>query len=181
MSTSKIRRICLFSGPGAGKSTLAALVFGQLKLLGYSVELISEYIKQWAYEKRKLDGFDQLYIYAKQLRLEERVLRENVDLIISDSPLLLQCYYSSKYNFKAYSQLFELSQLFDKEYPPLNLFLKRHEGVYETNGRFQNLQEAKNVDKELKDYLDQNNISYIEVDNNVDAILDKIKEFVNRK
>lgn len=176
-----IRRINFFGGPGAGKSTTVPLVFGNMKKMGYSVELILEYIKQWAFEKRKIQGFDQLYIYAKQLRLEERVLRENVDLIITDSPLWLQCYYSSKYNFKAYNQLFELNQLFDKEYPSLNFFLKRHNGKYDPVGRFQTFDEAKKDDEKLKDYLDQNNISYIEVDNNVDAILDKIEESVDRK
>ena len=55
-------RINLHSGPGSGKSTIAARIFYEFKVKGYSIELVHEYIKKWAYEDRKPKSYDQTYI-----------------------------------------------------------------------------------------------------------------------
>jgi len=85
----KIRRICLFGGPGCGKSTTAAYVYSQLKRLGCSVELIQEYVKAWAYEKREVTSFDQVYLLAKQIRMEDLALRNGVKFVVTDSPVYM--------------------------------------------------------------------------------------------
>ena len=43
--------INLLGGPGCGKSTVAAGIFHQLKSLGYSTELVTEYVKDIVYDK----------------------------------------------------------------------------------------------------------------------------------
>ena len=60
-------RICLYAGPGAGKSTTAAWLFSQLKMQDYDIELVTEYVKQWTYTKRLPVGFEQMLILANQL------------------------------------------------------------------------------------------------------------------
>lgn len=47
------KTICVnfFSGPGAGKSTLAAYVFSKLKMMGVNCELVSEFAKDKVWEK----------------------------------------------------------------------------------------------------------------------------------
>ena len=50
--------ISLHSGPGTGKSTSAAQLFAELKQRHCSVELVREYVKKWAWEGRKISGFD---------------------------------------------------------------------------------------------------------------------------
>ena len=60
-------RICLYSGPGAGKSATAADIFAEFKRKNYSIELVAEYIKTWAYEGRKPESYDQTLIFANQL------------------------------------------------------------------------------------------------------------------
>jgi len=47
------RVINLLGGPGVGKSTAAAKLFAKYKDEGKSVELVREYVKDWAWEGRK--------------------------------------------------------------------------------------------------------------------------------
>jgi len=41
-------RINFFGGPGVGKSTLAAQLFGWLKAENFDAELVQEFVKTWA-------------------------------------------------------------------------------------------------------------------------------------
>jgi hypothetical protein len=58
-----IRRISLFGSAGSGKSTMAARLYADLKMQGQDIELIQEYIKPRAYEKRFPTSFDQVHIF----------------------------------------------------------------------------------------------------------------------
>ena len=58
------------------------------------VEFVAEYAKELTYEKRfNILEQDQLYVFAKQHRKILRI-KDQVDFIISDSPLLLSSVYS---------------------------------------------------------------------------------------
>src|SRR5262245_20723095 len=56
----------LFGGPGCGKSTNAALVFGKLKNDGINVELVTEFAKELTWEGRSGALRFQPYVTAKQ-------------------------------------------------------------------------------------------------------------------
>ena len=149
-----MRRINLFGGPGTGKSTMAASLYAELKNYGNTVghtiqtELIREYVKNWAWENRKITGFDQVYIFAKQLRAEEVCLRNGVDVIVSDSPIVLSYMYAVAYNLPGKSEIRSLVQSFEQQYPSKNIFLKRDYSLpYNQKGRYQSLQEAKELDE----------------------------------
>jgi hypothetical protein len=49
-----------------------------------------------------------------------------------------------------------------KKYKSLNVFLDRDDSSYDENGRFQNLNESKQIDREIKDTLINNNVPFIE-------------------
>ena len=164
-------RINLYGGPGSGKSTCAASVFAKLKMLGVPVELVAEYIKLWAYEKRKVESFDQVYIFAKQQRREDRLLRAKVQVIVSDSPLYLQCMYAKRFNAPGWEELINLARKFEEKYSSINLLLKRHNGRYDTGGRYQSKDEALQVDTEIREFLDTYKIPYIEVLNDPQEIV----------
>ena len=144
-----IRRINLLAGPGAGKSTAAARLFGELKARGYDVEQVSEFIKKWAYEGRVPESFDQFYAFAKQLGNEEALLR-SVPLIITDSPLIVNVAYTKFYGCPYHRQLLEMVDFFEAEYPSLNLFLDRTV-EYVDKGRYQTLEQAHELDRVLWD------------------------------
>lgn len=50
----KIRRINLFAGPGAGKSTACAQLFSRMKLAGFNVEQVTEYVDHFSYKSCKI-------------------------------------------------------------------------------------------------------------------------------
>lgn len=87
----------LLGGSGLGKSTMAAEVFVELKKQGKSVELVTEYVKQWAWLGRSPSGLENsLYIFGKQLQ-REAILYQKVDYVITDCPLGLCAAYEIFY------------------------------------------------------------------------------------
>lgn len=146
-------RICLYGGPGLGKSTLAAEIFAALKKEGLNVELVREYIKNWAYLDRRPKSFEQTYIFAKQMHAEDLLLHSGVPHIVTDSPLYLQCYYSHKYNFPCWKELVGICTQFEREYPAFNIFLGREGIPYKEEGRWENYEQAVAVDKEMRDFV----------------------------
>ena len=148
----------LCGSPGTGKSTNAARLFSMLKDQGISCELVTEYVKTWAYEHKVPKDFDQFYLFAKQLK-KETSLYGKVDYIITDSPLQLQTYYAHKY-------LPELSDIFDdmlkgvdalrskNNVKTFSVFLNRVK-KYDPNGRFQTEEETNQIANEMKILLDR--------------------------
>lgn len=156
-----LRRICLYGGPGVGKSTIALKLVGMLKHNHFDVELIQEYIKTWAYSNKKPLSFDQFYVFAKQLYAEDTALR-NVKLIVSDSPLYLNIAYSRFYNFSLYSAMIAIAAKFEEMFPAINVFIDRTVD-YVSHGRYQNYKEALQFDQQLKDFLFENRINCVHV------------------
>ena len=145
----KIRRINLFAGPGAGKSTACAQLFSRMKLAGFNVEQVTEYVKAWAILERKIKIFDQVYLWGKQMNREYICLEGKIDSIITDSPLPLCAIYSKYYREQGKvtpQALMDLSCSFENMYPSLNIFLNRGDKEYHTEGRYQTPEEAYEIE-----------------------------------
>jgi len=176
-----IRRINFFGGAGCGKSTSASLLFSKMKQDGMSVENIPEYVKKWTYYNRKPEGWDQVYLFGKQLQNEDLALRGGFKYIVCDSPLLLAIIYSNIYNFQGGEELFSLASKFELQYPSLNIFLHRGDTKYDTVGRFQTEESSKKIDTTVETYLINKNIpytdfSYYDQDKIYQYIKGKLKE-----
>jgi len=149
--------INFFGGPGIGKSTSAAKKFYDMKQEGKNVELITEYAKDMVWENRNNILDDQLYLFAKQHRKLER-LRDVVDYVIVDSPLIMSMVYIKDDYYKNLKPLiYEAWNSFDNA----NILLKR-EKEYNPIGRLQTELEAIQKDLEIKNLLDEYNIEYHE-------------------
>lgn len=145
--------INLFAGPGAGKSTIAAGVFSKMKKLGLNVELVTEYAKDLTWEGRQnLLNYDQLYVFAKQQRRLDR-LRNVVDYVVTDSPLLLGLAYLRK-DYPA--SLGGLIYDYWNRYNNINFFLSREDKVYNPIGRNQTEEEARKLDDKIYSILATN-------------------------
>lgn len=154
--------INLFAGPGAGKSTTMAGLFAKLKMDGIDCEMAPEFAKDLTWERRHETLGNQIYIFGKQ---HNRIYRLNgkVDVIITDSPLLLSYYYSGPENEnKAFKDL--VVEEF-KKMNNFNIFIKRVK-KYNPNGRNQTAEEAENISVELKKILDRLGINYAEIEGN---------------
>lgn len=150
--------INLMAGPGTGKSTTAAGLFHFMKLEDYRVELVTEYIKTMAYEGRKEIFSDQVYIFGKQQR-RQHILRNQVDWIVTDSPLILSGVYAPENYFPSFEKL--VMEAFNS-YNNHNFFLKRVK-TYHRYGRGQTEEEARAIDVRVLEFLYKWKIPFTEL------------------
>ena len=148
----------LYGGPGSGKSTMAASIFSELKWKGINCELVTEYAKDKVWEGSLNILDNQLYVLAKQYHKLFR-LKNKVEVIITDSPLLFSLFYgeSMSNNFK--NLVFDLYQ----EFHNIDIFLNRQK-PYNPSGRLQTEDVAKSIDISIKQILKNKGISYFSID-----------------
>jgi hypothetical protein len=148
----------LFGGPGTGKSTNAARIFALLKDENVNCELVTEFAKDLVWEERLSTFDDDLYILAKQNHRLFRLI-DKVDVVITDSPLLIKLIYMRDKDLPMEDLVLNIF----KRYDNANFFLKRYKD-YNPAGRFQNEDEAKGCDEDIRCLLDKYEIDYREVD-----------------
>jgi len=153
--------INIFGESGAGKSTVASGLFYAMKINFYEVELTQEYAKILTWSKRYIDLSDQLKITAKQHHYLH-MLKNKVDYVITDSPLILGLIYKPNNYFKSFDNL--VLDLYNS-YDNINILLKR-KFKYNINGRNESEIESINKRNQLVDILNNNKINYIEFDSN---------------
>ena len=151
----------LWGGPGSGKSTGAAYLFSQLKIHGVDCEYVQEYAKDTVWEDHQSffrDPVNQFCIGAEQLyRLNN--LNGKVDVVVTDAPLMLSPFYVPEQYQTEYQNLF---LKLNSSFRTLNVFVERVSS-YDPNGRLQTEQEADELGKKLKHYLDNLAIDCIPV------------------
>jgi len=160
--------INFFGGPGIGKSTQAAGLFTKMKKSHMDVELTYEFPKVVAWEENHSAIKDQFYITANQHRNISR-LYGKVKYIIVDSPIILGMVYKDRYSVEPEYPAMFYDESFDhfvlnlfKKYNNLNIFLNRDDSSYDENGRFQDLNESKEIDEDIKNKLITHKIPFIE-------------------
>lgn len=176
-----IRRINIFAGAGAGKTTLAGWLFTQFKMRKVDVELVQEFAKILVYEEKPPVGWDQWIIWNEQMKYEYRMLRENkVQYTISDSPLFLASCYGEINQTPGWELLQKASDLFDEEFPPFNIFLERVDEAYTAQGRWQDLAGAKKLDafilsRLLKTGREFHTFSILDMDKILDCLIKALR------
>lgn len=148
-----------YGGPGAGKSTACLEITAALKKEGYNAEYVQEYAKELVYEKdmEMLDGSPehQYEILKEQTRRMDR-LYDQVDFIVTDSPVMLNIIYNKQLTPEYESLVNELQG----EYINYSFFMERDASNFEEEGRIHNLTESIEKDNEIKDMLQKNEIKY---------------------
>ena len=149
----------LLGGSGIGKSTISAEVFAKLKWEFVECEFVTEYakIKVWEESFKVLE--DQIYVFGKQLH-NMSIVRDKVDVIITDCPLLLSLTYG-RHLPKCFKDLvlYEHNKLGHN----LNILLERSE-PFNPKGRVQkNIVEAIELDEHIKQVLIDNHLNYIKL------------------
>lgn len=173
------RVINFFGGPGVGKTTIATGLFSLMKKLDYSVEYVSEYAKEVTWEGTNKLLENQLHVFAEQFRRQWR-LKDKVDYIITDSPLLLSIIYLDVYNDKhkqfpphyieaTKDYIYETNELFDN----INLFVNRTK-YYRTEGRNETREEAIEIDNMIFDLLNPAQIWNVSHDMTTQELLNLI-------
>lgn len=154
MTKSKALVINMFGGPGAGKSTMAAHLFAELKWSGVNCELSTEFAKDKVWEEsfKVLDS--QIYIFGKQFHKLKR-LEDKVEVIITDAPLLLSTIYNRE-NGESFNQV--VVETFNS-FNNINYFINRKKG-YNPKGRMQTEDQSKEIDNSVHNALDKYEMDY---------------------
>lgn len=172
--------IDFYGGPGCGKSVMAAEVYAELSKRGCHVELVREYVKTWAWNGTKIKKWDELYIFAKQLKAESD-LYGKVTYLITDRPLGMSCVYANLYGSAEAG--FRM-----RDFVNLIMVEQRHDGIthtpiivsrchpYEQEGRFETAEQAIAVDMQCFSYLYQTRESEF-VCNTVQQVMKRIGEW----
>lgn len=156
--------INLFGPPSSGKSTVAAGLFFLMKINKMRVELVSEFAKELVLEGRESIFGEQNYIFAEQLRRQQR-LRGDYDFVVTDSPILLPLFYDLREtpienrnpNFPGL-----VMKEFEK-YNNFNYLLKRRHS-FETVGRRHDESQSEVIDGELRGFLSAREIDVLELE-----------------
>ena len=162
--------INIIGGPGSGKSTQAAILFGQLKIMGYNCELVTEYPKDKVWEESFKIMNNQLYLFAKQHQRMWRI-HDKVDIIITDSPLLQFLAYSEHMSNSFKNLIIDEFNQFEN----INIFINRNKNIYQTIGRTQTYDEAYILDQQIKVIFITND----EELNNINVKDDCYKDIIN--
>lgn len=149
-----------FGGPGVGKTTCCWHIASELKKRGILTEYVSEYAKELVYEE-KFDLLDdsmygQTIIFHEQKRRLDRLIGK-VEIIVTDSPLLLSITYANDAN-----EQFKNKILMEfNNYNNFNLVVLRNKSLeFEQSGRKENLEQSIIKDQQICELLEENNIFY---------------------
>lgn len=178
-------RIALLGAPGCGKSTLAAYVYAMLKDEGLDGDLVQEYIREHINKHKQVPSITfQSVVYERQLE-KEKILPENLDFFVTDSPHILSYIYASlyiDYNDKDQVELlgdlymkflrqsrkaYDLVYVLDHNHPP-----KMDDGV-----RYQTSKEMKILKKGIPNFLDMHKVNYRVMDKDM-STKDRAKKIV---
>ena len=173
----------LAGAPGAGKSTGAARIFSDLKLLGINCELIGEFAKDKTWEHNTTALKCQEYVFGKQSYRLARC-RDDVDVIVTDSPLPLTIIYND--NPAIEESLTNLVIDVYNTYENLNFFVNRVK-PYNPKGRNQTSDESDKISIKIKELYAALDISYTEINGDdigyktvVKATLDHLRSIKNK-
>ena len=154
----------LYGGPSAGKSTTRADVFQRLKKARVNCEEVHEFAKKLTWQKRNMSLACQPYLFGKQLH-ETVTLEGQVDVVITDSPLLLCNIYARKgpntYPESFFQSMIDISAGMDT----MDYYLDRAFD-FDPNGRGQDASQADDISSEILTLLDTCGISYTRLDGN---------------
>ncbi|WP_149029075.1 hypothetical protein [Campylobacter fetus] len=103
--------IKIFGGPGAGKSTLAAKIFAELKMnYDGSVEYVQEYAKSLVWQGKEHLLSNQPLVTNGQKNMLMPLVGK-VDVIVTDSPLELGLFYANCKEYCNYVKKFLMNAI----------------------------------------------------------------------
>lgn len=167
----------LFGSPGAGKSTGAAYVFSKLKMEGVNVELVTEFAKDVVWDEAGCPLQNQAYVFGNQSYRINR-LKGKVDVVVTDSPVLLSCLYGQNES-EAFKQA-----VFEKfnEHTNINFLIKRAK-AFNPIGRVHTEAESDKIANDLFALMNTYHIPFLALtgtQKNYDAIVEEVLDALHK-
>ena len=159
-----------YAGPGAGKSTLAAGVFAELKFRNINCELVREFVKDLVWEENPATE-DQEWIYANQRR-RLHIMRGKVDVVLTDAPLLLSLVYHQSRSSRAFKSIVTAEYW---SYNNLDIVVSRVK-KFNPRGRMHTLEQAEALDQLIYDIVPQSHFTVTGDHQGIEPTVNKILE-----
>ena len=149
--------INMFGAACSGKSTNSAGLAYELKKDGFKVELVTEFAKELCITKSEHLLENQIWVFGNQYH-KMKYLSDDLDFIITDSPIMLSAWYGKKYNYQ-FESLYPLIKEVHNSFDNINIFLERAHS-WDPYARVQSEEESNQDSINLQDFLKENQISF---------------------
>ena len=163
--------INIIGGPGCDKSLFSAAIILNLNLRHKTVETIPDYAKSLVWQKDYEALKNQYQIAQRQFQMIE-LLDGQVQFLVTECSLPQVMYYNEHYadNIcdigKTKRQILE----WYKQHNNVNVLVERGDKKYVHTGRFQDEEDAKKIDRGLRQTLVREGIPFTSLPPDVDAI-----------
>lgn len=163
--------INIIGGPGCGKSMFSAAIVLYLHLHGKTVETIPDHAKALVWQRNFEVLKNQYFIAQRQFEMLN-LLDGQVQFLMTESALPQSLYYNETYEpnicdvAKTRDQILAWHRMHDN----INVLVERGEKRYVRAGRFQEEEQARTIDRGLRDLLDREAIPYTTLPPDIDAI-----------
>ena len=174
----------LIGASGVGKTTTSAKLFAKLKELNLNVAYSQEVVKIWVWEGRKVNKYDQYYLFGSECHNQSRLF-DAVDILISDSSPILAAFYNYYYSGFTDNSLAPACKEFYRKVSSdnihvLNFYLPRKK-QYVSYGRYQTQEESDALAIDLKNWLDEQEYPYIDLECEDEQRLDNILDYLKKE
>jgi hypothetical protein len=163
--------INIIGGPGSQKSLFTAAIILYLHLHNKSVELIPDYSKSLVWQKNYEALRNQYHIAQQQFQMLE-LLDGQVQYLVTESSLPQILYYNETYADNICDVGKTRTQILDwyKQHKNTNIMVERSDRKYVHTGRFQDENQAQEVDRGMRALLRREGISFTPLKPDMDAI-----------
>lgn len=163
--------INVIGGPGSGKSLFSAAIILYLSLRGKTVETIPDYAKSLVWQGNFEVLKNQYYIAQRQFEMLS-LIDGQVHFLITECALPQVLFYNENYadNICDVAKTREQILQWYRQNDNVNILVQRGDKKYVRSGRFQDEEQAKEVDVGLRQILQRERLPYTELPPNIDAI-----------
>jgi ABC-type oligopeptide transport system ATPase subunit len=163
--------INIIGGPGSGKSLIAAAIILYLHLHNKTVETIPDYAKSLVWQQNHEVLKNQYFIAQRQFEMLN-LLDGQVQYLITECSLPQVLYYNENYAdnicdiAKTRAQILEWYGQHDNA----NIFVERGDKKYVHTGRFQDEDQARDIDRGLHALLEREGLPFTTLPTQLDSI-----------
>ena len=172
--------INIIGGPGSAKSLFTSAIILYLHLHHKTVELIPDYSKSLVWQKDYEALRNQYKIAQQQFHMLE-LMDGQVQFLVTESSLPQILYYNEFYADNICDVPKTRKQIMEwyKQHNNVNIMVERGEGKYVHTGRFQDEEQAKEVDRGMRALLRREGIAHTMLKPEVEAIHAFVAELLN--
>ncbi len=163
--------INIIGGPGCDKSLFSSAIILNLNLRHKSVEQIPDYAKSLVWQKDFEALRNQYSVAQRQFEMLD-LLDGQVQYLVTECALMQVLYYNEHYRENICDVAKTRNHILDwyHRHDNINILVERGGKKYVHTGRFQSEEEARIIDRELRETLEREQIPFISMPPDVAVI-----------